>query len=684
MLKSLYKITLVWVLSLSLFNLSITNAMGGTNSSSSYQNSETLNTGGGDDTNLMATLTMVAVGLLAAKFITCKNTIDMYLVLAGGVALIAGDIYAYIALKDSLKTIETQIKRNEEGKLEQNQIESLKQLEASYEDAKKIAKVKKDLQTAAAIAFGAATAAALVLSIGEETAQTACTTALTAANGCLTSAALAAAANAALVSVKTIRLTPKPSTAGMTAATTAETTFATALTTAETGFGVSLGVYTAACAVPYTAAAACPIEPFCAAAVADVPLACGAVIPLLKANEGMCTALSIADNKSSKSKDSYYAFSALQSKLKLLSMMQQVLIKKSEASSDIFSTMGITATAAVVFLVAVSKSLSATIDSFLLSPMNRAMAWGVMTGVTASSISATQRVIDKAQQDIDAIEQTINSMNNLGGTGTTNGTVTNPTLNSGFNQQSYTIKGNGDIPLNTGNGGTFPCETGDNSKNCQPLSSLVNTNVALANMPPIVQAQFGNAMKVADGLNGKSSISGSTMSAARSMAGSSNAISDEIKKKKKELQSLLDKNGKNINLDKMEADFKDSINKAVLKELKNSGKSAAGMLASFGGGYSKSATDAKPEGTAKSSKKAAVAPVIAIPSMPDYSDKSGLDKDNKKGEVAAAVDPNAKSTATMDDYELKNDITKDKDTSIFDLISNRYQRSGYQRLFKVK
>jgi hypothetical protein len=66
---------------------------------------------------------------------------------------------------------------------------------------------------------------------------------------------------------------------------------------------------------------------------------------------------------------------------------------------------------------------------------------------------------------------------------------------------------------------------------------------------------------------------------------------------------------------------------------------------------------------------------------------SGINGNGKKEPTAEEIAAYNKATksASMDEFEIKNDdINKNSDTSIFELISDRYQKSGYPRLFKEK
>jgi hypothetical protein len=82
-----------------------------------------------------------------------------------------------------------------------------------------------------------------------------------------------------------------------------------------------------------------------------------------------------------------------------------------------------------------------------------------------------------------------------------------------------------------------------------------------------------------------------------------------------------------------------------------------------------------------------VIPKIAIPTIPVFKmPKMGSDTTLKSEEADKLANTKAtdKNEGTANDqYEMKNsDVVTDKTENIFNVISNRYQKSGYPRLFK--
>ncbi|MGZ3808121.1 MAG: hypothetical protein ACXVCE_08545, partial [Bacteriovorax sp.] len=101
MLKFLYKTLFVTILSTSLLLLDFSHKELLINVNSTQ--AETLKTDAIDDSNMMASLVMTGVGLLAEKLYSAKKTTDIMLAAAGGAIFIAGDIMAVLKNRKTIK-----------------------------------------------------------------------------------------------------------------------------------------------------------------------------------------------------------------------------------------------------------------------------------------------------------------------------------------------------------------------------------------------------------------------------------------------------------------------------------------------------------------------------------------------------------------------------------------------------
>jgi hypothetical protein len=708
MLKLVYKIMLVSFLSGSLMLMDF--------SFKGIQlqtvQAESVKTDGIKDGSLMATLTMTGIGLLATRLYKYKLTPDMMVAAAGGVAFIAGEIATYSALKKVAKDLETEIKRDSKGKMDNQQIELLEKLRKSYEAAKKTANTKKQLQTAAAAAFAAAGIMAYYFSGIEMTAMTTCSTAVTAATvgglaTCLTSSAatcagpqfaacyppLALICNTCATNISANhaervayfgeREIPKPSMSG-----------ATADTAATAADEAALGAMAGTCVSPQ----ASPM----AAAVGAVCPAVPALIITDDAYSAPGTLLAKGSRQTNQLLSAIINMNQGPIALPRMSEDQNIFQKFSEfvmpsAKADLFSPMGIASSAAIGFILATNASLAIELDMMLLTPKNRGIIFGVLAAMTYMATSATQAEITKIDANIKKIDTILNEMYGLkNGNGSTNTDNGKPKIvqnqKEDYKLTAINAQGNESQDISGNSIGGTPCFTSEKKGKCSEFGEETFNSQQFASLPPQTQNEIRNYARLAEGLNKKGVISGGTLDAAAKLGGQANALRATLDKIKKEADLKYAKGNKKGSIADTEKNLIDKINGAVVKNLKNSKMSAAQMVASFGSGAIYNANGEKPDastaGLEDRANKVVAAPAIDIGASsgvaaPDLGAGDQLaDNSMSDEEKNAALAAANEHSPSIDDYDLKNDISKDKDTSIFELISNRYQKSGYQRLFK--
>lgn len=656
------------------------------------QSSEKLKTNGIKDSNMMATLTMTAVGVLTQRLWKCTLTTDMMVAAAGGAMFIGGEILAFMKLKKVMKDMETEITRDKYGNINQQQIETIQKLKQSYVEAKKTANTKKMLQMAAAAAFAAAGVIALTQYMAEMAAEKACLAALqTSAKTCMTTG-------------KSMMSYPPTSALGaMYVSGGGMTELSGGLELGLDKFltipGPSFMIFTtakakdaAALAKETAASAQCPMS---SAGTAS----CTAKRTMKTMNRGACpvppAAVSIPFIKKS-------LYAGLTHKNEKRNIVYEIFSKYflSEAQANLFSPMGIASSAAISYLLATSATLGITIDTYLAVPMNRAIIWGVLAGLTFMASSATDNVIAQIDANIAKIDAILNNLNSMAkGTALANTTIKNPGI-QGVTPKPNPIKpfnyDEAEVNLDDIPGGKLPCYTGDGTKSCTSFEEQISKDAGYVAMNVPSKNLINGIMKAADGFNGRTKITTGAMANAAKVAGNANALNATLKKNRDELRKAL-KNSQ-IDLDKREKEFADSIEKSNRAQLKKMNMSANQMLGSMYGGTSFPEGDSKvasaaPADAATGDVGVAAGGVIdlnagAAIGATDLgvtgADATAMSEEELAAQQAAALaaaNANA-SGATMDDFELKNDITKDKDTSLFELISNRYQKSGYPRLFK--
>lgn len=685
MLKLFYKTLLVSLISGSLLMLDMSYKGFMLNSAQA----ETLQTSNAEsEGDLSSTLVMTSVGVLTSRLYGCKMTTDMMLAAAGGIAFLAGEVTSFFQEKEALEGIEMEIERNRTGAPTQHQIFVLEKLKKSYEEANKTAGTKKMLQQTAAAAFLAAAGVAVYLYSQETTAQTLCRTTTT------TSTAACALACAACAGVVTCACPTCCAAAGPLGISTAERAAKDIAAMVNKPTAVALSTDQAltmtATAAESTATATCP-----AAGIAQ--LNCETSDLLEVTSRGVCLKPLVV-NMQALGKALYASnnYTPIIPEKRVPNILETIFMQ--EARADLFSPMGIASSAAISFVLMTSATLGLQIDMFLFSPMNRALIWGVLSGLAFTAVAATSKQMEKISDNIQKIDKILNSMNSLeGGVHQHNNLgANNPKIDKTIVQnKNLAVNGSAAEDINLKSKGmALPCITGEDPNNCPSFSNKLNAQADWKSMPDSAKAQIGSISKLTDGLNGSSRISGSTLETAQSLAGQSNALKARLQREKQNLQALLKSQGRKTDVAKESAKLEANLKAAIQKELDSRKMSAGQMLASFGGGKGTSggssavATDASKASSKSAKGKIGAVNVVAVPAAIPMNPKLNSDSDAElEAQLAAerkAAEDAAKGNqaASIDDYDLKNDITQDKDSSIFDLISNRYQKSGYPRLFK--
>ena len=380
------------------------------------------------------------------------------------------------------------------------------------------------------------------------------------------------------------------------------------------------------------------------------------------------------------------------------------------ANAELFSAMGIASSLAIKYILATSATIGPAIDNFMLIPQKRAIVWGILSGLTFAATSATNNVIAQIESNIKKIDAILNSYKAMAdGTtatqttaGSTQGQMTlKPAVNTAANAVDYEA-----IDLSNYPNGTLPCSTVEQNGKCKSMEDGVKELPSYEGLDSDSQLQLSSILKTANGLSGTSSITKGTLNGASKLAGQYNAINSALNKAKAKSVEGMKKAGINYNGDAEAKKLSDSIEKAMLNELKKNNSNASDMYASMYGGKAGAASTAgsSDEAAKKAAEEAAALAAAlarakgsnaggAIDINAGSTEKmdlglTGVDNGSSgkmSDEELAAYNQAAKAAAgSMDEYDIKNDISKDTGANIFELISNRYQQSGYPRLFKVK
>lgn len=664
-----------------------------------------------------ATLAMVAIGLVTSRLVSCKMTVDMGLAAAGGVAFIAGEITSFVKLRKALKGFKAEIDYLAGKEKFDAQRMALLKIREGYVKALETAEMKKKLQIAAAAAFAAAAAAAGMAGMSEANGLVACTTATSAAEGqchvmysgscaaggsCyapfLSGAVSGAAAKVKIIAGNVARKIPGLSSAMEAKQIALDSTDIASLT---------------------SSAAQCPAF--------SIPVAtCSSFFGLRKINTGVCAIppTVIVNNKSQ-----YRTIEDLRNtNPSYWNRFLNILMPEAKAFG--LGVLGIAASAAIKYVLATSAAIATKIDMFLHESFNRMKIWIALAGLTYMASNKTQEVIDQLKGYIAQIDGVLAGYEEQKlGQDIASGTKPQlPVSNFSENKKNEEIKlpggkesginlnGGSSTKTDTGSknsinsdyniGEKTPCLAGEKAGKCNSFGQMITNSSNFSKLDPKMQQQFQNIARTMDKLSGTDTISSGTLADLNSIAkNSATNISslkeDLIKKYKIPKEELKD-------IDKNQNELLDAVN----KELKKQNTTAQKMYASFND-VNPAGFNSNKDGKSADSSKAELASLGNIDQLGlghnsalgglfsgsnQAKDKDGTDHSAAQSEVKVEdekkvdADQIHEIAGQFGDNEFIDlskmggnlDINKDDQTSLFQVISNRYQKTGYNRLFPNK
>jgi hypothetical protein len=678
MFRKLFNTIQIFVLVFSLLNLNAIAIAQETQSNS--EKKEHLE--GVKEADFLNSITMIAIGFIATRLFTYKMSTDVMIAAAGGAAFIVGEIASTGKFKSVQKDLEIEQKNIDP---DQKQFESLNSLKKSYEDAKDAAETKKKFQTAAAAAFMVAAGVAFFMKGLEITSEAATLAADSAAGAAASAAAVAATASCPETGVGCALITP--------CTTCASLMFAKVPIkglTFETRDNVlmpSMGMM----------AKMTPMRLKFMSESVGCSATCPVTMPALAAEEES-QAVEIVDEvtgiitvahddslffKKIKPFRFYTTNSIPSINHNYFDKLLGFVFPKAEASTTGLLMGG--AGVGAGLLIGMIGSMGPTVDTFLFAPRNRAILWGVLSGLAMMSAKSSDNVIQKLDGNIQKVDKMMAALN----TKTTY--ATGPQAK--FSPNLKVKEDGGPSAINAINGetdsmnldGTSSCIASNGEKNCRSLTSQLEANQGFSKLPAPMQILSKDMTKMADGMSGTNKISNSTMGLVNSNGGKLNAISKMLDQHKSSLSALLSKNGKKpLNYEKEQNEIQKSINNAIQTHLKKNNMSAGNFLASIGSGMpaplQETNTNSEPPAEMKSNSAGAF---VAPTTTPTNNNGNIFGTNNEQAPEEMKDETMLSSAEKLESLELNdNDITKDKEVSLFELISNRYKKSGYPRLFK--
>lgn len=677
MVKFLYKTLLVSILSGSLSMMSFMalaeDAVVGKDANGNLVEISTLKLEATKQNDMLSSITMIAAGAIAGRMAASYRplTMDVGVAAAGGVAFIAGEVISNVGFKKTIDEMSIEIKKTSEAKKDQDQIQRLQDLKKSYEEAKKSTTTKKNLQLAASAAFLAAAGIATYLSFQEEAMDIACngaiTTATTGLQACISAGATGVGATEAA-----------SCTACMGEMGTYSGTFKTYKEAVKTpGPSEAKDKATAALRTSLSTGP-CVIQSSTSASVSaissGVRSVCGSAIKMKMADQTSSAPLTTGLNKILFGKKQLIANEeSLQSRENNF-MEQALTLLIPKAQAGWMPLLGLGASAAASYFL-ITKTWGTAIDVQMYSPLNRAIAFGILGGLAFLSSKASQNQINSLDENIKKIDKILNDLN-----GNTKGIASANITEKALVGVPLSTNSDGSVPLSPKTTITTDCATSNTSSNCTSLASQISSLSGFSDLPSSFKTIATQSATLGDNLSGKNTISGSTLSDAASLAGKQGAIGKLLAKTQTKLNSKLASDGK------PKIDFEGAQNK-LLKVWNAQTKSALGgtspgsFLSSVGGSPLSGSSDLG-KVTATESAKKTTGFSSGVAGAPSGSKDKDLTLDFK--EAGAATEAKAGGAgADQTKYDIgANDITTNQGASIFEVISNRYIKSAYPKLLE--
>ena len=595
-----------------------------------------------NETNMLNSITMAVVGLIAARLYKyMPPTTDTILAAAGGAAFIFSEIQTTEDINDLNVTISQQA-----SDANNQQVDALNKMKEKLQGLKDGVEKKKQIEMYAAIAFGAATAVALYETYTLYTSFKACEAAIKSGEVGIIDAIGAAACLAAEkpimdLDLKSFLTTPSP--------TITEDTVVKALTALAASLTPGCKVSVGACNPLLIA-----IKSY---TTVGLPITIAKVDPLLQQMFTPNTPTIITEtNHVPTYIENIYDFFIPGANAGMMEL--------------IFGAGGVAAG------LLLSTSLGPMVDNFMYFPLKRSIVWGVLAGLCYLAMNSSQDTIDQLQKSIDKINSILAAIQNNNGGGTPgNGTpITTPNTLASNNSTN-----GGASHFGTSGGTSMPCITPD----CSSVNNAMMASPTWAAVDPKLQPVVLGVGTVASKMQGSSTLAGDAISGA-GLNGAVSVVNKAIKNAQSALNAQLKKMGQSpMDFKAAQDNLLKDFNKATSDSLQKANMTPSQMLASMGQsgiGNSTGAGDATKEETKKTFAKNKLS--NANQGFAGSIDKMPSLIMNDK----AAVSNNSDGSLLMrahEEYDLKNaEISSDKNANIFGLISERYIKSAFPKLLE--
>lgn len=319
-------------------------------------------------------------------------------------------------------------------------------------------------------------------------------------------------------------------------------------------------------------------------------------------------------------------------------------------------------------------SFGTYVDAQISTPLRRTIIWGSLAALTYKSSSDSDDISKDIEKQIDKMDVVIGQMNRME-TGIKTQGVSLTKIDLGESQKNGNV-----VSFSTDDKEKFPCLTTNGTSNCASLNDQYTNLANASQMDPGLIDVGSSITKLGDSLQGSTGLSGSTLAAASSIGNNSNAIKKKNDKVLDGISKSLAKKGVvDPGLKGQSDKFSKGLAARMTAAINKSGSGSFFNTNPATSSFSKNDSATTPSTTPKSSldSKAIVPPG---PNGND-SDHKGMSLNFSEDKADISLPVEEKLSHENLDIAL-DDIHKDSSSSIFEIISHRYMKSGYPKLLE--
>lgn len=338
------------------------------------------------------------------------------------------------------------------------------------------------------------------------------------------------------------------------------------------------------------------------------------------------------------------------------------------------------------------KQMEEIVKLYLASPFRRGIIFGVLGGLALGSAATTAGVADKAQDNIDRLNQILDNYKNYAGT---KNLETDPEDDpdsddkpdddySKFDNDGNVIsivppEFDSSIENNELVADGFPCVI-PNAPECGSATETFKHGMkgGKINLDPITGEYITSALAVGNEISGSKNITPSTMHNIDQLGKNAVKMSRRLKELRDKFNAYRNKKKEpTVNFKQLENQFLDSAKAALSNELAKSNMSVGDVLGSYPLGLAGDDVKKSAKGDKDKLQKKMKAIDFTIPKfkMPkfDFGMKGSIMGDDEMNKIRAAM-------IAKKGKHIKGDIVQNKGVSLFKIISVRYLKTGVSRL----